>query len=271
MGGADTSATTTSWSSACSAGTAVASGGSGEPRRHPPLAPVEEDNAALAARIERQQQQLRDGFMARDDTIRRLTDALAAAPANVPMRLQTPTQRPSPMLSPSATSGCRGGDCAAHRAGAAGIASYPLTLQRRAAPVSAERERDALAAELAAAERQIERLMPAEMQEAQGPGARPADLCVLMSVAATIRFRSLGPGGGRMAGFCTTMGVSEHNAAMIPGLVSRADMVVFPVDCISHEAAIAVKRSCRLMGKRYVPLRTSSSGLPAHRACGCAG
>ena len=74
-----------------------------------------------------------------------------------------------------------------------------------------------------------------------------------------------------MAGFCTTMGVSEHNAAMIPGLVSRADMVVFPVDCISHEAAIAVKRSCRLMGKRYVPLRTSSSGLPAHRACGCAG
>jgi hypothetical protein len=50
----------------------------------------------------------------------------------------------------------------------------------------------------------------------------------------------------------------EHNAAMIPGLVSRADMVVFPVDCISHEAAIAVKRSCRLMGKRYMPLRTSS-------------
>jgi hypothetical protein len=34
--------------------------------------------------------------------------------------------------------------------------------------------------------------------------------------------------------------------------------MVFPVDCISHEAAIAVKRSCRLMGKRYVPLRTSS-------------
>jgi hypothetical protein len=34
--------------------------------------------------------------------------------------------------------------------------------------------------------------------------------------------------------------------------------VVFPVDCISHEAAISVKRSSRLMGKRYVPLRTSS-------------
>jgi len=50
----------------------------------------------------------------------------------------------------------------------------------------------------------------------------------------------------------------EHNASMIPGLVSRADIVVFPVDCISHEAAISVKRSSRLMGKRYVPLRTSS-------------
>jgi hypothetical protein len=45
---------------------------------------------------------------------------------------------------------------------------------------------------------------------------------------------------------------------MIPGLVSRAAIVVFPADCISHEATMSVKRSCRLMGKRYVPLRTSS-------------
>src|SRR5882672_10080262 len=41
------------------------------------LRQLEEDNAALAVRIERQQRQLRDGFTARDETIRRLTDALA--------------------------------------------------------------------------------------------------------------------------------------------------------------------------------------------------
>jgi hypothetical protein len=50
----------------------------------------------------------------------------------------------------------------------------------------------------------------------------------------------------------------EHNAALLPGLVSRADIAVFPVDCVSHDAAAAVKRACRQLGKRYIPLRTSS-------------
>jgi hypothetical protein len=50
----------------------------------------------------------------------------------------------------------------------------------------------------------------------------------------------------------------EHSAALLPGLVSRADIAVFPVDCVSHDAAAAVKRVCRQLGKRYIPLRTSS-------------
>jgi hypothetical protein len=50
----------------------------------------------------------------------------------------------------------------------------------------------------------------------------------------------------------------EHSAALLPGLVSRADIAVFPVDCVSHDAAAGVKRVCRQMGKRYIPLRTSS-------------
>src|SRR5262249_13349238 len=41
------------------------------------LRQLEEENVALAATIARQQRQLRDGFVARDETIRRLTDALA--------------------------------------------------------------------------------------------------------------------------------------------------------------------------------------------------
>ena len=50
----------------------------------------------------------------------------------------------------------------------------------------------------------------------------------------------------------------EHNPALLPGLVSRADIAVFPVDCVSHDAAAAVKRACRQLGKQYLPLRTSS-------------
>src|SRR5262247_1577862 len=41
------------------------------------LRQLEDDNAALAATVARQQRQLRDGFTARDQTIRRLTEALA--------------------------------------------------------------------------------------------------------------------------------------------------------------------------------------------------
>ena len=34
---------------------------------------------------------------------------------------------------------------------------------------------------------------------------------------------------------------------------------MFPVDCVSHEAVIILKRLCRQMSKRYVPLRTSGA------------
>ena len=40
--------------------------------------------------------------------------------------------------------------------------------------------------------------------------------------------------------------------------MSRADHVMFPIDCISHDAVAAVKRLCRQTGKAYEPLRTAS-------------
>jgi Uncharacterized protein conserved in bacteria (DUF2325) len=50
----------------------------------------------------------------------------------------------------------------------------------------------------------------------------------------------------------------EHSSGLLPGLVGRADRVFFPIDCISHEAATAIKRACRQTGKMYEPLRTAS-------------
>jgi len=50
----------------------------------------------------------------------------------------------------------------------------------------------------------------------------------------------------------------ENHPTLLPGLTSRADMVFFPVDCISHDAAQAVKALCRQAGKRFVPLRSAS-------------
>ena len=50
----------------------------------------------------------------------------------------------------------------------------------------------------------------------------------------------------------------ENHSTLLPGLTSRADMVLFPVDCISHDAANAVKTLCRQGGKRFIPLRSAS-------------
>jgi hypothetical protein len=50
----------------------------------------------------------------------------------------------------------------------------------------------------------------------------------------------------------------EDSSALLPGLVSQANAVLFPVDCISHQAAIQVKRLCLAAGKPFKPLRTAS-------------
>jgi hypothetical protein len=50
----------------------------------------------------------------------------------------------------------------------------------------------------------------------------------------------------------------EENAGLLPGLISRCDAALFPVDCISHHAAERVKRFCRQHGKPFVALRSAS-------------
>jgi hypothetical protein len=102
--------------------------------------------------------------------------------------------------------------------------------------------------------------MPAETQEQQkGSALDLHELCILYVGGRNHQIPQIrGLVEGTSGRFLHHDGGLEHNTALIPGLVSRADIVVFPVDCISHESAISVKRSCRLMGKRYMPLRTSS-------------
>jgi hypothetical protein len=50
----------------------------------------------------------------------------------------------------------------------------------------------------------------------------------------------------------------EENLAALPGLVSRAAIAFFPIDCVSHSAVGQIKKSCRDGHKSFVPLRTAS-------------
>jgi hypothetical protein len=50
----------------------------------------------------------------------------------------------------------------------------------------------------------------------------------------------------------------DDSMALLPGLVSRSELVVFPVECISHEATGMVKRVCETIGKPFRPVRSAS-------------
>jgi hypothetical protein len=50
----------------------------------------------------------------------------------------------------------------------------------------------------------------------------------------------------------------EDSTSLLPGMISQVDTVYFPVDCISHRAALRVKELCRDSDKPFVPLRTAS-------------
>lgn len=54
-------------------------------------------------------------------------------------------------------------------------------------------------------------------------------------------------------------GGQEKSIHELASAIARADTVVFPCDCVSHDAVCNVKKLCRQLMKRYVPLR--SSGL----------
>ena len=60
------------------------------------------------------------------------------------------------------------------------------------------------------------------------------------------------------AAFLHHDGGKEQHCDLLPGLIGRAALVFFPIDCISHDAALTIKRLCRQAGKRYVPLRSAS-------------
>jgi hypothetical protein len=49
-------------------------------------------------------------------------------------------------------------------------------------------------------------------------------------------------------------GIEERNG-LLQGHISRADAVLFPVDCVSHTAMSLIKRLCRQSGKPFLPLR----------------
>jgi hypothetical protein len=221
------------------------------------LRALEADNAALAAKIDKQQAQLRDGFVARDEMIRGLKAALARALAQEAAPSMPADDEP---LARAALAELESRlNCEIGRRERADARVAELTEALHAAEkgsARAARDGDAMVRELAAVEGRLDALLAGE------PGVADLDLAGLQVLYVGGRAHQVPQlkdlvermGGG----FAHHDGGVEHSTTLLPGLVARADVVLFPVDCISHLAMGTIKRHCRQAGKRFMPLRTAS-------------
>jgi hypothetical protein len=136
--------------------------------------------------------------------------------------------------------------------------------RERTSREAAERRENLLREELAAVEARLASLGASDEAATDGTcslagisvlyvGGRPNQLC---------HMRALGERLG--ATFLHHDGGIDDRSGLLAGLVSRADVVMFPVDCVSHDAARMVKRLCRQGAKPYLPLR--SAGLTSFAA-----
>ena len=225
------------------------------------LSALEAENAELQEKLRRQQEQLRDGITARDAKIRDLGALLARRIAD-----NAGDGVPDDGASEQATLTRLVGDLERRLASERNRRSaVEKRLERVAEELCQEREhrgaaerREAeLRGELEAVEASLASTAPADSEDTASPagfdgllllyvGGRPRQVSHLRALA-----EQLG------AGLLQHDGGVEDRTGLLAGLVSRADVVMFPVDCVSHEAVAMVKRLCRQASKPYVPLRSA--------------
>ncbi|MDR3538869.1 MAG: DUF2325 domain-containing protein [Acetobacteraceae bacterium] len=254
------------------------------------LAELEEDNARLNEKLQKQQQRLHEAVTSRDSHIQALQRALAErigadspaprtgsartgdAPEGEPPENETPANETPANEAPVDETSADEMDALRHLVATLQSRFDRETHRRAAAEQRAAEARDALVSakialtatqgqvqalqdELAILERSIE-------TEAELPDLPRLDGLTLLYVggrppqAAAVRTLAEQQGA---AAFEHHDGGVEDALALLPGLAGRADLVLFPVDCVSHQAALAVKKLCRQGDKRFVPLRTSSA------------
>ena len=219
---------------------------------------LEEEKTALEEKLARQQAQLRDSIVARDAKIRELNAALSA-------RIEQHSHAAAPSASEIGTLDALVADLrklldrevqrreraekrAEELAAANGKSEHARLLL--------EEEAGALRAELDAVEAQLGSTDTGEEMTDNLDLAGITILYVGGRPHQVARLRLLvGQASGQLIDHD---GGIEERPELLAGLVSRADAAFFPVDCISHRAALLLKRLCQQLGKPYLPLRSAS-------------
>jgi hypothetical protein len=225
------------------------------------LSELEAENAELQEKLRKQQVQLREGITAREAKIRDLGALLARGIADAPKDVGQ-----NDGASEQATLTKLVGDLGHRLASEANRrASLEKRLERlteelrleREARGAAEHRESVLSKELEAVEASLSPTADGSAADSRRHLAGLSLLYVGGRPNQISHLRSLGERLG--ANFLHHDGGIEDGSGLLAGLVSRADVVVFPVDCVSHDAVLNVKRLCRQAAKPYIPLR--SAGL----------
>jgi hypothetical protein len=221
---------------------------------------LEAENGELHAKVQRQQQQLRAAFVARDATIRELTRALEESAGQTrridPGEPATASDAGWAALVANLRSRLTRSESRRERIEDQLAAARLALNAERAARAAGEQRELELRREIEALEASLALGTPEESPDSPSPldltflyvGGRPALIGHLRILAE--RFGAI---------FLHHDGGIEERGGLLAGLVSRADAVLFPVDCVSHAAMSLVKRLCQQAGKPFVPLR--SGGL----------
>jgi hypothetical protein len=210
------------------------------------LRQFEEEKAELEARLARKDEQLHEASAARDRALRDLEERRGQAAA------------PVPPIAPE-----HDGLAAELKTRLARCETYCERIEAqlaeaRSALSAAQETRRAAEAREAALRCELE-MIEAGLAEPENAEAEPLpqlDLTLLYIGGKQARMGHLRDVAERAgAVFLYHDGGIEERGGLLPGLVCRADAVLFPVDCISHAAMLLLKRLCRQAGKRFVPLR----------------
>ncbi|MFI4986426.1 MAG: DUF2325 domain-containing protein [Alphaproteobacteria bacterium] len=225
------------------------------------LSELEAENAELQKKLRRQQEQLRDGITTRDATIRDLNALLARRIADT-----SGDENPDDGASEQATLSKLVGDLERRLTSEANRrAAVEKRLERLIEELRLERERrgtaeyreSILREELEAVEASLAPYADRDDEAAELP-VHLNGLSLLYVGGAPNQLRHLRSFGEQLgARFLHHDGGIDDRSGRLAALVSRADVVMFPVDCVSHDAALMVKRLCRQAGKPYVPLRST--------------
>jgi hypothetical protein len=214
---------------------------------------LETEKSELQAKLERQQQALHTAVVSRDTQIQALREALTAKIVAEP----TTPDDSRPLAGIIADLERRLAVETRRRTALEERLTAAQTERdtERAARLAAERANEAMRVELESIESSLIRTdeCPATPDtRLEGVvllyvGGRPNQVAHMRAVAERFGATFLHHDGG-----------VENHPNLLPGLTSRSSIVLFPVDCISHDAANAVKSLCRQGGKRFIPLRSAS-------------